>query len=951
MSKRRAREAKYAAMFEAVAADGLEAAAAEAAVEEDERIEMKRLRDSNETNSRFAVPVEEDDRVDDHRHDVDHMAQALLEQEQFILDREADAAVVPVVVVPGAPPAPAARRGFQADLDYFDGDADTDNEDGGPGVVQPVVQPRAQHRAHMPVSTEEDDELSDLLNPLKHRIGPAYPGPGYERPPALDIDPATEDFVFMLNETTYDINSRTLRPDVRAFGTTETGNSVMAIDPSFQPYFFVEVSSDWDAQGYAHRLNEHFARTYTAKQRNGRVENGKFVVRIERGVGRSMCGYHCGRPLSVFYKFVMAHPAHVAVARDCFEFANSAITERPIKTYEANVPFELRWMIDKRIHGCQWVRLRKGTYSRVPVYSSKSTAQYELMIHDASGIEPIELATKSGVAPMRILSYDIEVLRRRPGFPTAKEDPCIMIACALQIMGTGVVHKVIFTTRPNRKKTYGPLNRGDKEDNAELFVYGTEKAMLLAFRQYICVADPEGLTGWNTANFDMPYLAERATQLGIYDRFMDFSRIRGKKTWLRKSTFQSKGSGAREITELLCEGRFDFDALVYVLKMVYRKFRFYNLNYIATILLKKQKVDVHHTQIPILYDSDDDEDRVRLAHYCVRDASLPLELLDKLMAVVNCIEQARVTGVPIKWIMCRGQGVKTFSNLLRYKPALEHTPSRSPKTNSVVTAGGHVEEPMRGFYLSPTISLDFGSLYPSIMIARNICYTTKVSLAWARANLKPEDYYVPYPSVDLKTSEEIERDKISTKKKSKKERDREAAEQAVAGKEPDFCFVKRHIREGVLPRMLEALLAARVHVKNLMKTPEAKADDMYMSVLDGRQNALKVVCNSVYGFLKAFIWRDKDLMAAVTSDGRNMLRIVKDTIKENFTNISVVDVAACLAASMDPEEGPKDGAEDVRPRKLTSAFVVYGGEFFFETSVVSRNISNALTHRHGLSHG
>ncbi len=212
------------------------------------------------------------------------------------------------------------------------------------------------------------------------------------------------------------------------------------------------------------------------------------------------------------------------------------------------------------------------------------------------------------------------------------------------------------------------------------------------------------------------------------------------------------------------------------------------------------------------------------------------------------------------------------------------------------------------------------------MIARNMCYSTKVSLAWARANLPPEDYYIPYASVDLKTAEEIERDSISTKKKSKKERDREAAEQAVAGKEPDFCFVKRHVREGVLPRMLEKLLAARVHVKNLMKTPEAKADPMYYAVLDGRQNALKVVCNSVYGFLKAFILRDKDLMAAVTSDGRNMLRLVKATIKDNFTNISVVDVIACIAANMDPEQMPAEGAEDLRPRKLTSAFVVYGGE-------------------------
>jgi DNA polymerase delta subunit 1 len=123
------------------------------------------------------------------------------------------------------------------------------------------------------------------------------------------------------------------------------------------------------------------------------------------------------------------------------------------------------------------------------------------------------------------------------------------------------------------------------------------------------------------------------------------------------------------------------------------------------------------------------------------------------MAVVNGIEQARVTGVPIKWLLSRGQGVKTFSNILRYKQPEEHTPSRSPKTNTSVTAGGYVKEPKRGFYRVPLASLDFASLYPSIMIAYNICYSTKESLAWARAinpdtgkpNLDPDDFWVPYP--------------------------------------------------------------------------------------------------------------------------------------------------------------------------------------------------------------
>ena len=48
----------------------------------------------------------------------------------------------------------------------------------------------------------------------------------------------------------------------------------------------------------------------------------------------------------------------------------------------------------------------------------------------------------------------------------------------------------------------------------------------------------------------------------------------------------------------------------------------------------------------------------RLAIYCLKDAYLPQQLLDKLMSVVNYIEMARVTGVPLGYLLKRGQQIK-----------------------------------------------------------------------------------------------------------------------------------------------------------------------------------------------------------------------------------------------------------------------------------------------------
>jgi DNA polymerase delta subunit 1 len=38
--------------------------------------------------------------------------------------------------------------------------------------------------------------------------------------------------------------------------------------------------------------------------------------------------------------------------------------------------------------------------------------------------------------------------------------------------------------------------------------------------------------------------------------------------------------------------------------------------------------------------------------------------------------------------------------------------------------GATVIEPNKGFYNQPIATLDFSSLYPSIMMAHNLCYTT-----------------------------------------------------------------------------------------------------------------------------------------------------------------------------------------------------------------------------------
>ena len=94
------------------------------------------------------------------------------------------------------------------------------------------------------------------------------------------------------------------------------------------------------------------------------------------------------------------------------------------------------------------------------------------------------------------------------------------------------------------------------------------------------------------------------------------------------------------------------------------KLRSYTLNSVSYHFLGEQKEDVHHSIITELQEGNP-QSRRRLAVYCLKDAFLPLRLLDKLMSLTNYMEMARVTGVPLSYLLTRGQQIKVVSQLLR----------------------------------------------------------------------------------------------------------------------------------------------------------------------------------------------------------------------------------------------------------------------------------------------
>ena len=68
------------------------------------------------------------------------------------------------------------------------------------------------------------------------------------------------------------------------------------------------------------------------------------------------------------------------------------------------------------------------------------------------------------------------------------------------------------------------------------------------------------ITGYNTQNFDLPYLVNRAQHLKV-DSFPFLGRIRGIRSTVREVLFQSKQMGRRENKIVLIDGRVHLDLL------------------------------------------------------------------------------------------------------------------------------------------------------------------------------------------------------------------------------------------------------------------------------------------------------------------------------------------------------------------------------------------------------
>jgi len=592
------------------------------------------------------------------------------------------------------------------------------------------------------------------------------------------------------------------------FGINELGSPITLRLDSFYPFFFIEVPTHWD-----HTCIFSVKEAFNVKN----IQNIEFLER-KRYYGFENNKIRKFLKLS-FYSSKGLRTMRYKIENNSFTISGTSFR---FPLYESNIDPILRFTHIRDILTAGWVKV--SNYSKQEEFLTcnwKNISNHQDFINKISDI--------------RILYFDIEACSEDGSFPNAlkKNDRVTQICCIIKDTVSGIIKKYLFN-----------LGTCDPIDDTVVIQCKSEKKLLLDYAQFIRDTDPDIIVGYNIFGFDNGYLFERARVLEIETQFNCQSKLQSHITNIEKKILNNQQSGFNDWKMTRLIGRSHID-LLQVIKKDF-KLESYKLNSVGEHFLNEGKDDVSPKEIFEAWNKDHGtrEKRTRVGKYCVQDTMLCLKLFEKFAVLANYLEMAKVTRVPLEYLITRGQSIKVFSQIAYETRKKGYLIPVLPKTESEGKfQGATVLEAKTGYYTRPVAGLDFASLYPSIMIAHNMCYSTVV--------LDPK-------FLDLKGVE------YSTIK---------------CNDSLSVTFVQS--QDGVLSGILQSLWKNRKVTKKEMN---GTTDPFMKTVLNAKQLAIKVSMNSIYGFTGAVVGALPclEISQAVTGCGRQMIEQTQNYAKEHF---------------------------------------------------------------------
>jgi len=443
---------------------------------------------------------------------------------------------------------------------------------------------------------------------------------------------------------------------------------------------------------------------------------------------------------------------------------------------EADIRFYMRYMIDNDIYPSAWHEVEAEEVEKPAGWDVEKVYLAK---------RPPKFVTSDAPPPLLVYAFDIECYNKL-GEPIAERDPVIIIASV-----TNKGDKAIFAAE-------------DKND----------RTIIQRFVEDLRRKNPDIVVGYNSNRFDWPYLITRARKNKVR---LDVSRSGGAPA---QSVYGHYSITGRANIDL-----YDFAEDIYEVKVRTLE----NVAEYLGVKSKNERVIIEGAYIYKYW--DDPKLRPKLIEYAEDDVESTLGLAEKFIPFA--IQLSSIVGLPLDQVGAASVGYRVEWHLMRQAFKFnELIPNRIERPYEKYK-GAIVLKPKPGVHKNIAV-LDFSSMYPNIMITKNI---------------SPDTYVPPYEDVPL--------DEVYVT--------------------PEVGHKFRKAPAGFYRRVLERLLEARKRIREKLR--ELNPESPEYVVLNERQKALKVIANATYGYCGwvGARWYKREVAEATTAWGR---KFISETIRQ-----------------------------------------------------------------------
>jgi len=390
----------------------------------------------------------------------------------------------------------------------------------------------------------------------------------------------------------------------------------------------------------------------------------------------------------------------------------------------------IKYISEYNLPSCGWIKLNDSYKQRKINKISNFDLEYEC------SYKSLSKSNKTTIILPKTAIFDYEANSSIPkSMPDFKNPNDKIFQISFVIIDDNKINKYGYTL--------GEIDENIVGKDIIIKTFKTEADLLLSFTQFIKDNDPKLITGYNIMGWDMEYFKERCKFLKIFDKASEFGCIEGYTiSSFLEPKFESKAYGAQKLKYFDMEGRLIIDMLP-IIKRNY-KLTNYKLSTVTTHFKVATKDDISPQEIfkaYKLYDNNKNNPQKYkkklslILKYCVQDSYCTYLLFNKMKLWFEICEMARIGNVPVNYTFSQGTQIQFLSQCLSY----------CNLNNIVVLSNGYkvsksdeylgaiVLEPKPGKY-KKVLSFDFSSLYPSIMLAHNICYSRYIQ--------EPEHYLI-----------------------------------------------------------------------------------------------------------------------------------------------------------------------------------------------------------------